>query len=217
MGPPARRAVDGAGSRWLRVVIRHDRRLRGLRRAEGASLIIQEASQLGGRALGDWGGGGRRGSRFTRSASVESGRGSSGSLTWGMPRHPSSFGGRFHSSLPRFRGGLLWGALVAWAGAPEATDFTPIQGWFPWGVVSCRGSRSPSTVVGLGGQGLASGRRGVGQKGRRGAGEGLLGAFRTDISVQEVLGHVLSRQIRGSGPGGPCFGMRGRRLVGAAK
>ena len=90
-------------------------------------------------------------------------------------------------------------------------------GLAPLGGCSLPGDMKPSTVVGLGGQGLASGRRGVGHRGRRGAGEGLLVAPRTDISVQEVMGHVLSYQIRGAGPGGACFGMRGCRLVGAAR
>ena len=42
-------------------------------------------------------------------------------------------------------------------------------------------------------------------------------ALRTVIRVQEVLGHVLSRQFRGAGPGGPYVGVRGSRLVGAAR
>ena len=42
-------------------------------------------------------------------------------------------------------------------------------------------------------------------------------AIRTVIRVHEVLGHVLSRQFRGAGPGGPCVGMRGFRRVGAAR
>ena len=35
-------------------------------------------------------------------------------------------------------------------------------------------------------------------------------------SVQEVLGHVHSRGLGGAGLGGPCLGVRGRWLIGAA-
>ena len=49
-----------------------------------------------------------------RSGSVESGRGLMG------PKLPFSFWGRFRSSLFCLLGGPLRGALVAWAGAPEA-------------------------------------------------------------------------------------------------
>ena len=71
--------------------------------------------------------------------------------------------------------------------------------------------------MGLGGQGLASGSRGAGHRGRRVTGEGPLVALRTVVCVQEVLGHILSRQFRGAGPGVPCVGLRGSWLVGASR
>ena len=42
-------------------------------------------------------------------------------------------------------------------------------------------------------------------------------ALRMVIGVQKVLGHVLTRRFRGAGSGGPCVGMRGSWLVGAAR
>ena len=56
-----------------------------------------------------------------RSGSVESGRGLMG------PKLPFSIWGRLRN-LFFLLGGPLRGALVAWAGAPKATDCTPIQG-----------------------------------------------------------------------------------------
>ena len=48
----ARWVIDGASSRRLEVLIGRVRRLRGLWRAEGVRVVIEQASQLGGRALG---------------------------------------------------------------------------------------------------------------------------------------------------------------------
>ena len=71
--------------------------------------------------------------------------------------------------------------------------------------------------MGRGGQGLANRRRGAGHRGHRGTGEGALVALRSAICVQEVLGDVLGRQIRGAGQGGACAGTPGSRLAGVAR
>ena len=42
-------------------------------------------------------------------------------------------------------------------------------------------------------------------------------AFCTATCVQEVLGHVLGRQILGARPGGPCAGTPGSRPAGVAR
>ena len=68
-----------------------------------------------------------------RSGSSESGRGLMG------PKLPFSFRGLLRS-LVFLLGGSLRGALVAWAGALEATDCTPIQGGSLRGVALRRGS-----------------------------------------------------------------------------
>ena len=102
-------------------------------------------------------GGGRRGLLITRCVSVEGGRGRIGLTTWCMPRHPSFCRGLLCSNSLRTQEGLLWGALVAWAGAPQATNRTPIQGRPFWGSVPYRGGWGFSTVVDLGARGWLAG------------------------------------------------------------
>ena len=98
--------ADGRDSSWLRAPASSPRR--------PASLVAvpsdASTSMRGGR-----GSSASRGVRVSRAGEAFIG-----------PRHLFSFRGWLCSSLICLLRGLLWGSLVAWAGAPEATDCTPI-------------------------------------------------------------------------------------------